>query len=431
MARTGTPTRERSTSTRADRTNGQTRRQEKTAKLTLEELVRQTKAGEVDTIIIAIADLQGRLMGKRLTGPYFLDHIDEGLHACDYLLAMDVDNEPLPGFKFTNWGTGYGDMHGHPDLSTIRSLPWLEKTALILCDVETMGGNPGDVAPRQILPRRAERARKLGFNPKTGSELEFYLFKDSFEQAAEKDYRNLQPYGRYIEDYHILQGTKTEWLNRLVRNGMEGAAVPVENSKGEWGFGQQEINLRFAESLEMADRHVVYKNGVKEIAALNQVAVTFMAKWSMAQAGSSFHLHSSLWDLKTDKALFHSANGGPHGMSTLFQHYLAGPITLARELLRAELDRWELRQPGLRLPHHWSRLEPARRMPHSRRRRQSLPGLRGDDRGRAARHREQAPVAARVPRRRVHGEGSASRAGQPDRGDRCAGQEPGGSKGLR
>src|SRR5712692_1144670 len=292
MARTGSPTRERSTTTRADRTNGQSRRQEKTAKLTLEELVRQTKAGEVDTVIIAIADLQGRLMGKRLTGPYFLDHVDEGLHACDYLLAMDVDNEPLPGFKFSNWGTGYGDMHGHPDLSTIRRLPWLEKTALILCDVETMNGKPVDVAPRQILRRQVERARKLGFNPKTGSELEFY---------------------------------------RLVRNGMEGAAVPVENSKGEWGFGQQEINLRFAESLEMADRHVVYKNGVKEIAALNQVAVTFMAKWSMAQAGSSFHLHSSLWDVKSDKALFHSANGGPHGMSPLFQHYLAGLIALARD----------------------------------------------------------------------------------------------------
>jgi len=331
MARTGTATRERSTTTRADRTNGQSRRPEKTAKITLEELVRQTKAGDVDTIIIAIADLQGRLMGKRLTGPYFLDHVDEGLHACDYLLAMDVDNEPLPGFKFTNWGTGYGDMHGHPDLSTIRRIPWLEKTALIICDVETMDGKPVPVSPRQVLRRQVERARKLGFNPKTGSELEFYLFKDTYDQAAARDYQDLQPYGRYIEDYHILQGTKAEWFNRLIRNGMEGAAVPVENSKGEWGFGQQEINLRFTESLEMADRHVVYKNGVKEIAALNQVAVTFMAKWSMAQAGSSFHLHSSLWDVKSDKALFHSANGGPHGMSPLFQHYLAGLIALARD----------------------------------------------------------------------------------------------------
>ncbi|TME76340.1 MAG: glutamine synthetase, partial [Chloroflexi bacterium] len=331
MARTVTPAKERATTPRTERANGQSRRQEKTAKITLEELVRQTKAGEVDTVIIAIADLQGRLMGKRLTGPYFLDHVDEGLHACDYLLAMDVDNEPLPGFKFTNWGTGYGDMHGHPDLSTIRRLPWLEKTALILCDVETMGGDPVQIAPRQVLRRQVERARKLGFNPKVGSELEFSLFRDTYEQAAAKDYRGLEPYGRYIEDYHILQGTKAEWFNRLVRNGMEAAGVPVENSKGEWGFGQQEINLRFAEAIEMADRHVVYKNGVKEIAALNQVAVTFMAKWNMQQAGSSFHLHSSFWDVKSDRALFHAANGGAHGMSPLFQHYLAGLIALARD----------------------------------------------------------------------------------------------------
>ena len=257
MARTVTRSRERSTTTRADRNNGQTRRQEKTAKIPLEELVRQTKAGEVDTVIIAIADLQGRLMGKRLTGPYFLDHVDEGLHACDYLLAMDIDNEPLPGFKFTNWATGYGDMHGRPDLSTIRRLPWLEKTALILCDVETMEGKPVEVAPRQALRRQVDRARKLGFNPKTGSELEFYLFRDTYEQAAVKDYRELEPYGRYIEDYHILQGTKAEWFNRLVRNGMEAAGVPVENSKGEWGFGQQEINLRYADALEPDLRRIL------------------------------------------------------------------------------------------------------------------------------------------------------------------------------
>jgi len=331
MARSpATTTRTRSTA-RTERSNGPARRSEGTAKLTLEQLVRQLKAGEVDTVIIAIVDLQGRLMGKRLTGPYFLDHVDEGLHACDYLLAMDVDNDPLPGFKFTNWGTGYGDMHGHPDLTTIRRLPWLEKTALILCDVETMDGRPVDVSPRQVLRRQVDRARKLGFNPRTASELEFYLFKDTFEAAAGKGYQNLEPYGRYIEDYHILQGTKAEWFNRQIRNGMEAAAVPVENSKGEWGFGQQEINLRYTDALEMADRHVVYKNGVKEIAALNQVAVTFMAKWSMEQAGSSFHLHSSLWDVRSDKALFHANGAEPHGMSALFKHYLAGQIALARD----------------------------------------------------------------------------------------------------
>jgi len=331
VARAVTPAKARTTSSRSERADGQAHSPERTNKRTLEQLVRQVKDGEVDTVIIAIADLQGRLMGKRLTGPYFLDHVDEGLHACDYLLAMDIDNEPLPGFKFTNWGTGYGDMHGRPDLSTIRRLPWLEKTALILCDVETMDGRPVDVAPRSVLRRQVERANKLGFTPKTASELEFYLFKDTYEQAANARYQDLHPYGRYIEDYHIMQGTKAEWFNRLVRNGMEEAAVPVENSKGEWGFGQQEINLRYAEALEMADRHVIYKNGVKEIAALNAVAVTFMAKWSMAQAGSSFHLHSSLWDSRTDRALFHASDGEPHGMSPLFKHYLAGLIALARD----------------------------------------------------------------------------------------------------
>src|SRR5437870_9600532 len=183
MARSVTPSKERATTPRTERANGQTRRQEKTAKLTLDQLIRQVKGGEVDTVIIAITDLQGRLMGKRLTGPYFLDHVDEGLHACDYLLAMDIDNEPLPGFNFTNWATGYGDMHGRPDLSTIRRLPWLEKTALILCDVETMEGKPVEVAPRQALRRQVDRVRKLGFNPKTGSELEFYLFKRSEEHT--------------------------------------------------------------------------------------------------------------------------------------------------------------------------------------------------------------------------------------------------------
>lgn len=331
MPRTSAPASRTRSTTRGERSNGQARRPEKSAKLSLEQLVRQLKDGQVDTVIIAIADMQGRLMGKRLTGPYFLDHVDEGLHACDYLLAMDVDNEPLPGFKFTNWGSGYGDMHGRPDLTTIRALPWLEKTALILCDVETMDGRPVEVSPRQFLRKQVDRAVKLGFNPRTASELEFYLFKETYEGAAGKGYRDLETYGRYIEDYHILQGSKAEWFNRQIRNGMEAAAVPVENSKGEWGFGQQEINLRYTDALEMADRHVVYKNGVKEIAALNQVAVTFMAKWSMEQAGSSFHLHSSLWDVRSDRALFHASGGEPHGMSQLFKHYLAGQIALARE----------------------------------------------------------------------------------------------------
>jgi glutamine synthetase len=293
-------------------------------KLTLDQLVRAIEDDEIDTVVVAMPDLQARLMGKRLTGAYFLDHIDEGLHACDYLLAMDVDNEPLPGFAFTSWDKGYGDLHADPDFNTIRRLPWLEKTALLLCDPDV------EVAPRHILRRQVDRARAMGFNPMTASELEFYLFRDSFETAAAKGYRDLVPYGSYIEDYHILQGTKSEWLLREIRNGMEAAAVPIENSKGEWGFGQTEINLRYADAVEMADRHVIYKNGVKEIAALHGVGATFMAKWSMAQAGSSFHLHSSLWD-ESGRPVFHEEGAHPHGMSKLFRHYLAGLLATARE----------------------------------------------------------------------------------------------------
>src|SRR5438270_4864966 len=235
---------------RTERANGQARRATpKAPMLSLQQLISQVKDGQVDTVIVAISDLQGRLMGKRLTGPYFLDHVDEGLHACDYLLAMDVDNEPLPGFSFTGWGSGYGDMHGRPDLRTLRRIPWLEKTALVLCDVETMDGRPVGIAPRQVLRRQVERAQALGYESKTASELVFFLFRDTFEQAAAKGYQGLEPFGRYIEDYHILQGTKAEWFLRQVRNGMEAAGVPVENSKGEWGHGQQETNLRYTDAL--------------------------------------------------------------------------------------------------------------------------------------------------------------------------------------
>ena len=302
--------------------------------LTIEELQELSRNNRIDTVLCMFTDLQGRYMGKRVLPDFFIEEIlgAEGLHACLYLLARDMEMEPLPGYRYASWETGYGDFRMIPDLTTLRWCPWIDKTAMVLCDIaDEETSEPVAVAPRQILKDQIARAAAQGYQVKTGSELEFYLFRDSYEQAAAKDYRGLEPYGRYIEDYHILQGTKAEWFNRLIRNGMEGAGVPVENSKGEWGFGQQEINLRFTESLEMADRHVVYKNGVKEIAALNQVAVTFMAKWSMAQADSSFHLHSSLWDVKSDKALFHSANGGPHGMSPLFQHYLAGLIALARD----------------------------------------------------------------------------------------------------
>ena len=221
-------------------------------------------------------------------------------------------------------------------MSTARRIPWLPKTALIICDtLDEETNEPVEVSPRQILKRQVERARAAGYTVMCGSELEFYLFKDSFEEAADKGYRGMVPHSSYIMDYHILQTTKDEYLIRQIRNGMDGAGGPVEFSKGEFGRGQQEINLRYADALEMADRHVIYKNGVKEIAASAGRAVTFMAKWSMAEAGSSFHLHSSLWDQGGSKSLMWDGSRGAEGaghMSRTFRHYLGGLMACAHEM---------------------------------------------------------------------------------------------------
>jgi glutamine synthetase len=291
--------------------------------------------GQVDTILMVFPDLQGRFMGKRVTGDFFVHDILSGegaIHACNYLLAVDMEMEPLPGFAYANWELGYGDLKAVPDLSTTRIIPWLEKTALVICDaLDEETGEPVEVSPRQILKRQVERAKAAGYTVKTGSELEFYLFKDAYDEASAKGYRDLQPHSTYIMDYHILQTTKDEYLIRQIRNAMDGAGVPVEFSKGEFGRGQHEINLRFADALEMADRHVIYKNGVKEIAALAGRAITFMAKYSMGEAGSSFHLHSSLWDEKGKKSLMWDEQG-THHFSETFRHYLGGLMDTAHEM---------------------------------------------------------------------------------------------------
>ncbi len=293
---------------------------------TLRDLVQD---GEIDTVLVAFPDMQGRLMGKRVTGHYFLDHVErDGIHACAYLLTVDVDMEPLPGFRLASWNTGYQDFCATPDLTTLRRIPWLEKTALVLCDLVTEEGEPVEESPRRILRRQVDRARAKGLVPMLASELEFYLFKDSFETARQKGYHDLVPFGAYLEDYHILQTTREEPIIRAIRNGMEAAAIPVEFSKGEWGAGQEEINLRYAEALEMADRHAIYKNGVKEIAHLKGHAVTFMAKYDGKQAGSSFHLHASLWDPEGRRNLF--VQSGTHPGSEVFQQFLAGQLALAR-----------------------------------------------------------------------------------------------------
>jgi glutamine synthetase len=296
-----------------------------------EQLRSLIRKGEVDTVLAVFPDHLGRLMGKRVVGRYFLDHVlREGVHACIYLLTVDMEMEPLAGFRLTSWERGYGDMKLVPDLGTWRRIPWLPGTALVFSDVYTEEGEPIEEAPRWILRRQVERAAARGLTVKTGSELELYLFTESFDEARAKRYHGLTPVSGYLEDYHILQTSKEEPLVRAIRNHMEAAGVPVEFSKGEWGRGQEEINLRYADALEMADRHVLYKNGVKEIAHLQGRSVTFMAKYDMGAAGSSFHLHSSAWDRGGRRNLF-AVKGSREG-TPLFRQWVAGQMAMAQEL---------------------------------------------------------------------------------------------------
>ena len=303
-------------------------------KIDVQTLKELTDAGEIDTVLCMFTDLQGRFMGKRVLPHFFLEEVlgDEGLHACLYLLAIDMEMEPLPGYRYASWETGYGDFKMVPDLSTLRLVPWIEKTAMVICDVHDEETNePVEVSPRQILKRQVERAAAEGYRIRAGSELEFYMFKDSFEDAAKKRYRDLQTSSSYIMDYHMLQTTKDEWLIRRMRNDLAGAGIPIEFSKGEFGKGQHEINFTYRDALETADNHAIFKHGAKEIAALNGAAVTFMAKWTMAEAGSSCHLHSSVWNADGNESLMWDGDD-PHHMSETFRSYLGGLMSTAREM---------------------------------------------------------------------------------------------------
>ena len=298
--------------------------------LDLEGVEKLVRAGEIDTVVVAFPDMQGRLMGKRMTASFFLEQVARsGMHACAYLLTVDFDMQPLPGYRMASWGTGYQDFHAVCDLGTLRRIPWLEMTALVLCDLVDHRGRPIEESPRRILGRQVERAAARGYRVYVASELEFVLFRESYDEARKKHYLDLEPIGSYSEDYHIFQTTKEESIHRDIRNGMAGAGIVVECSKGEWGKGQQEINLGYGEPLPTADDHVIYKNGAKEIAHAKGVSLTFMAKYDMKEAGSSFHLHSSLWDGGGERNLFFE-EGAPQG-SRLFRHWVAGQIALARE----------------------------------------------------------------------------------------------------
>lgn len=266
--------------------------------LSIDQLKQKVASGDIDTVIVAFPDQYGKLMGKRCTASFFLDAVaSEGMHACDYILTVDMEMDVIPGYKLASWEKGYGDFHCKPDLSTLRQTTWLEKTALVLCDLENEKTH-GDVAPapRTMLKRQLKRMEAAGFGAYGASELEYFIFDETYESAFNKGYNNLKTFGNYIEDYHIFQGTKEERLNAQIRNHMDASGIPVESSKGEWGPGQHELNFRYAKILDMCDRHVIYKQGVKEIAHAQNLAVTFMAKWRTDLAGSSMHMHLSLWD---------------------------------------------------------------------------------------------------------------------------------------
>jgi glutamine synthetase len=300
--------------------------------LTIEELREEVERGTIDTVLTCFTDMQGRLEGKRIEGEFFLDDASShGIEGCNYLLALDMEMDPVPGYEMANWEKGYGDFHVVPDLSTLRRIPWLDRTALVLCDVHWEDGSPVVASPRQVLKRQVERALQQGYLPMIGSELEFYLFKDSYAEAHEKHYRNLTATIPYILDYHILATTFDENVVGDIRRGVQGAGIPVEFTKGEAWPGQHELNFRFADAVTTADRHVIYKNGAKEIAHRHGQSITFMAKPDHTWIGSSCHIHSSLWDPEGSNSLFPGDDG--HEPSEVFNQYLGGVIERMGELM--------------------------------------------------------------------------------------------------
>jgi glutamine synthetase len=297
--------------------------------LSVDQLRKEADAGAIDTVVAAFTDMQGRLFGKRIQVEYFLDEvIDHGVEGCNYLLALDMEMDPVPGYEMANWESGYGDFGIAPDMATLRRMPWLDRTALVLCDVVNHDGSPVVASPRQVLIAVYERAREMGFTPLMATELEFYLYKESYAEAHDKDYSGLTPTIPYILDYHILATTMDEQYLGAIRRGMHGAGIPIEFSKGEAWYGQHEVNTRYADAVTSADRHTIYKNGVKEIAFLNGISATFMAKPSEKDIGSSCHIHGSLIG-EDGQSVFVDDNGEE---TDTFRHYLGGMRRHVREL---------------------------------------------------------------------------------------------------
>jgi glutamine synthetase len=303
-------------------------------RLDLDGLSTAVVAGTIDTVIVGFTDHYGRVHGKRVDASFFLDDTAEaGTHGCDYLLTVDMEMEPVRGYTYSNWELGYGDFHMVPDFGTLRIASWLDATAIVLCDlVDDETGTYVPVGPRSMLRRQIDRLASLGLTAKAASELEYYIYEESYREASDRGFAGLTPIGWYSEDYHLLQGAREEFYNGAVRRHLAASGIPVENSKGETGRGQHEMNIRYADVLEMADRHTIMKLLMKDLADQLGVSVTFMAKPESDQAGSSCHVHLSVWR-GDDNAFAGEQSVGPVACSDTFLHFLGGWMDKTEELM--------------------------------------------------------------------------------------------------
>jgi glutamine synthetase len=314
--------------------------------MNLEDLDVGVNNGSIDTVLLALTDMQGRLQGKRLHGRFFMDEVvTGGSEGCNYLLAVDVDMNTVDGYAMSSWSSGYGDFVMKPDFTTLRHVPWQPGTVMVLADLETTGGEPVYASPRQILRRQLDRLAEHGLSAYAGTELEFVLFKDSYESAFSNNYRNLTPANQYNVDYSLLGTARVEPLLRRIRNEMFGAGLIPESAKGECNLGQHEIAFRYAEALKCADNHVIYKNGAKEIAAQEGMALTFMAKPNERE-GNSCHIHFSLRGEDGQSAML---GDGPAHLSVTGQRVMAGLLATMREfslLFAPNINSYKRYQPG-------------------------------------------------------------------------------------
>ncbi|MFF4226915.1 glutamine synthetase family protein [Streptomyces abikoensis] len=323
---------------------------DRTPPLTVDELRRLVDSGEVDTVVLAFTDMQGRLQGKRFAARFFLDEVlEHGTEGCNYLLAVDVDLNTVGGYAMSSWERGYGDFAMRPDLATLRRTPWNPGTALVTADLAWHDGSPVLASPRQILRRQLDRLAEHGWSAHVGTELEFIVFKDSYEGAWNRGYRDMTPANQYNGDYSVLGTGRVEPLLRRIRNEMGAAGMTVESAKGECNLGQHEIAFRYDEALTTCDQHAVYKTGAKEIAAQEGMALTFMAKYDERE-GNSCHIHLSLRD-EAGRPVFAGAQGddGPYGMSRVMRHFLAGQLAALREftlLYAPNINSYKRFRPG-------------------------------------------------------------------------------------